>query len=261
MNQEIYTLLSQMVENREPAALVTVVEAKGSSPGRPGFRMLVDSQGNTWGTVGGGLLEATVIKEAVAAISEEKSRIKTYTLTQDKAKGLGMVCGGEITVFIDAIVPSDTLVIAGAGHVAQPLAAMAAMIQLRIVVIDDREEFCNPERFPTAGHCLVGDIQEELKKLKLDKSSYIVLITRGHALDQAALETVVNSEAAYIGMIGSKTKVKEVFSKLREKGVPQESLQKVYTPIGLEIGAQTAEEIAVSILAEIIAVKNKKIFK
>jgi xanthine dehydrogenase accessory factor len=256
MQKEIYSRLLQMVERREPAALVTVVEVRGSSPGKPGFRMLVDAVGNTWGTVGGGLLEASIVKEGVTAIMERKSRIKTYTLTQDKAKGLGMVCGGEITVFVDAVTPPDTLVIAGAGHVAQPLAAMAAMLPLSVIVIDDRDEFCNRERFPAAEACLVGDIAEEMKKLTLDKNCYVVIVTRGHTLDQAALEIALGSEAAYIGMIGSKKKVKEVFGSLRENGVKAEKLQQVFAPIGLDIGAFTAEEIAVSILAEIIAVRN-----
>ncbi len=254
----LYAELLNRVEREETVALVTVLETKGSAPGKAGFKMLVDADGQTLGTVGGGLLEATVIKDAMEAMQERKSRLLSYTLDRDRAGGLGMICGGEAKVFIDVIAAPETLLIAGAGHVAQPLAAMGAILGFKVVVVDDREDFCNSERFPTASRCLVGDIGELLAAEKITARTYIVIITRGHLYDQVALEKTINSPASYIGMIGSRKKVKTIFNELRQKGVAEEKIARVYAPIGLEIGAKTAEEIAVSILAEIIAHKYGK---
>ncbi|RJX25741.1 MAG: xanthine dehydrogenase [Dethiobacter sp.] len=257
IQKEIYKRLLQMVEKEEPAAMVTVLEAKGSVPGKPGFKMLVDLEGNTTGTVGGGLIEATLIKEAVEAIKNNTPKIGTYKLNQDVAGGLGMLCGGEVTAFVDVIAPQESLVIAGAGHIAQPLSAMAKILGFRVIVLDDREEFCNKERFPSAEQCLVGEIGEILNTIRITGNTYIVIVTRGHAYDEVALEKTINSEASYIGMIGSRNKVKNIFQNLLNKGFNESQLQKVHAPIGLDIGAKTPEEISVSILGEIILVKNK----
>jgi len=258
LQKNIYERLLQMVEQEEPAALVTVLEAKGSAPGKPGFKMLVDLEGSTTGTVGGGLIEATLIKEAVEAIKKNTPKIGTYKLNQNVAGGLGMLCGGEVTAFVDVIAPPETLVIAGAGHIAQPLAVMAKILGFKVTVLDDREEYSNKERFSTADQCLVGDIGELLETMKITRNSYIVIITRGHAYDELALEKTLNSEASYIGMIGSKNKVNKVIQSLLEKGFPESQLKRVHAPIGLDIGAKTPVEIAISILAEIILEKNKQ---
>jgi len=188
---------------------------------------------------------------------ENRSRIATYKLNQEEAGGLGMLCGGETTLYIDVIVPPESLVIVGAGHVSRPLAAMAKITGFSVTVLDDREEFCNRERFPEADALLVGEMGSLLEKISMGKNSYVVIVTRGHAYDEAALEKIIGTGASYIGMIGSKNKVKKIFQNLLEKGIPEERLRQVHAPIGLDIGAKTAEEIAVSILAEIISVKNK----
>ncbi|MEW5921900.1 MAG: XdhC/CoxI family protein [Bacillota bacterium] len=255
---DLYAELLKRVEREETVALVTVIETSGSAPGKAGFKMLVDSAGNTLGTVGGGLVEATVIRDALESIRERKSRVCSYKLDRDKAGGIGMICGGEASVFIDVIAAPETLLIAGAGHVAQPLAAMGAILGFKVVVIDDREDFCNSERFPTAARCLVGDIGEMLAAAEITPNTYIVIITRGHAYDQKALEQTINTNAAYVGMIGSKKKVQTVFKDLRQKGFDESKIARVYAPIGMDIGAKTAEEIAVSIMAEIIAHKYGK---
>jgi xanthine dehydrogenase accessory factor len=257
MNRQLLEILMQKIEAEDPVALVTVVDSRGSSPGKAGFKMLVDDTGAFMGTVGGGLLEATLINDAMAAIAANVPQLKTYTLDRDAAGGLGMICGGEITAFIDVIAPPDTLVLVGAGHISQPLAAMAKTAGFRVLVLDDREDFCNPERFPTADRCLVGGFSALLENLKIKRNSYIAIVSRGHSFDQLALEKTIRSGAAYVGMIGSRNKVETVFRNMKEIGFTAAELERIHAPIGLQIGAQTPEEIAVSILAEMIAVKNK----
>ena len=257
MEKEIFERLSQMAENAEPAALVTIIESTGSVPGKTGFKMLVDLEGNTLCTVGGGPIEATAIREAVEAIKKNASQIRKCRLDNKEAGGVGMICGGEVTVFIDVIVPPESLLIIGARHIAQPLAAMAKIVGFHVTVMDDREEFCKSERFPTADKCLVGEIPELLQEWKITGNTYITIITRGHEYDEIALEKTLLSGAFYLGMIGSQTKVKRIYSNLIEKGFSEKDLEKVHAPIGLDIKAITAEEIAVSILAQLIFVKNR----
>ena len=257
MEKEIFERLCQMTGNAEPAALVTIIKSTGSVPGKTGFKMLVDLEGNTLGTVGGGPIEAKVIREAVESIKENASKIGKYRLDNEQAGGVGMICGGEVTVFIDVIIPPDSLLIIGAGHIAQPLAAMAKTVGFHVTVMDDREEFCNSERFPTADQCQVGEIPELLQDWKITGNTYITIVTRGHELDEVALEKTLLSGANYLGMIGSKSKVQKIYNNLMEKGFSEKDLEKVHAPIGLDIKAITAEEIAVSILAQLIFVKNR----
>ncbi|HHX86627.1 MAG TPA: XdhC/CoxF family protein, partial [Firmicutes bacterium] len=166
----------------------------------------------------------------------------------------------EVTLFIEPFTSSDTLLIVGAGHIAQHLAAMAKMAGFAVTVLDDREEFCNRELFPAADQLLVGEIEELLGRVTISPQTYITIVTRGHRYDQLALEKTISSPACYLGMIGSARKVEATFNNLREMGVKPEDLKAVHSPIGLKIGAQTPAEIAVSILAEIIAVR-KRVFK
>jgi len=256
VQKEIYARLYQMVEEEKPAALITLLETVGSAPGKPGFKMLVDQEGGIVGTIGGGPVEAMAIEEALEALRTNTPKISTYTLDKEKAGGLGMICGGEITVFIDVLAPPETLIIVGAGHIAQPLAAMGKILGFNIIVLDDRHDFCNKERFPQAEQCLVGDIPKHLQNLQITDRSYVVIITRGHVQDQDALEQTLRSRAAYLGMIGSKKKVETIFKNLQAKGYSAKELEKVHAPIGLFIGAKTAEEIALSILAQVISVKS-----
>ncbi len=260
-SRDIYRELLKKVERDETVALVTVIETSGSAPGKAGFKMLVDASGATLGTVGGGLVEATVIRDALEAIREKQSRTYSYKLDQDAAGGLGMLCGGAASVFIDVIAAPETLLIIGAGHVAQPLASIAVTLGFKVVVMDDREDFCNEERFPSATQCLVGEIDELLANATITNNTYIVIITRGHAYDQVALEKTINSDAAYLGMIGSRKKVQTIFNNLQEQGIAKSKIERVYAPIGMDIGAKTVEEIGISILAEIIAHKYGKSIK
>jgi xanthine dehydrogenase accessory factor len=255
---QIYQEITRLIAGGQSIAVVTVIDCKGNTPGKQGFKMLVDAEGKTRGTVGGGYLEALATKEALASLKQGISCVRNFRLDTEEAGGIGMICGGEITVYIEVVSPAQTLLLVGAGHVSQPVAAMAKMLGFQVLVTDDRQEFCNAERFPAADRCLVADPADVFDHISINPSTYIVIVTRGHLRDQEALEKALATEAAYIGMIGSQKKVKTVFEQLRAKGVSEEELAKVHAPIGLAIGAETPAEIAVSILAEIIAVRNAK---
>jgi xanthine dehydrogenase accessory factor len=253
---DIYQEIVRIKEEGLEAALVTIVSASGSTPREEGAKMLVKPDGTIAGTIGGGSLEAQVIEEAVAVIKQGKPKHIHFTLSDKEAGEVGMICGGDVELFIEPILTSPTMYIFGGGHISLPLAQMAKLLGFKIAIIDDRPDFASAERFPEAETIVADDFSKAFSRLKIDKTSYIVIVTRGHQHDELVLNWAVGTPAKYIGMIGSKTKVKTIFNHLLAKGVSQEKLDSVHSPIGLEIGAQTPEEIAVSILAEIIQVKR-----
>lgn len=251
---DIYQEIVKVKEEGKEAALVTIVSATGSTPREEGAKMLVKPDGTIAGTIGGGGLEAQVIEEAVGVIKLGKPKHLHMSLTAKEAGEAGMICGGDLEVFIEPILTTPTMYIFGGGHISLSLAQMGKLLGFKIAIIDDRAEYASAERFPEAEMVLAGDFTKAFSKLKIDKTSYIVIVTRGHQHDELVLEWAVGTPAKYIGMIGSQTKVKTTFTHLLAKGVSQKTLDSVHSPIGLEIGAQTPEEIAVSILAEIIKV-------
>ncbi len=253
---DIYQEIVRLKAEGEEAALVTIVSATGSTPREEGAKMLVKPDGSILGTIGGGSLEAQVIAEAVKVIKQGKPKRLHMSLTAKEAEEVGMICGGDLEVFIEPVLTPSTLYIFGGGHISLPLAKMGKLLGFKIAVIDDRADFAHPDRFPEADILLAEDLARAFPQLKIDKSSYIVIVTRGHQHDEQVLEWAVGTAAKYIGMIGSQTKVKTVFSHLLAKGISQEQLDRVHAPIGLEIEAQTPEEIAVSILAEVIKVRR-----
>lgn len=253
---DIYQEIVRLKAEGEEAALVTIVSATGSTPREEGAKMLVKADGSILGTIGGGSLEAQVIEEAIRVIRQGKPKRLHIGLTAKEVAEEGMLCGGELEVFIEPILTSPTLYLFGGGHISLPLAKMGKLLGFKIAVIDDRAEFANPDRFPEADIILTEDFAKSFPKLKIDKSSYIVIVTRGHQYDDMVLEWAVGTKAKYIGMIGSKAKTKAVFSHLQAKGIAKGQLDRIHAPIGLEIHAQTPEEIAVSILAEIIMVRR-----
>lgn len=251
----IYQRIAEAFERGESVALATVINVRGSTPRETGAKMLVYADGRIVGTVGGGKMEAWVIEKAVEAIRQRQSQLVHFDLV-DPAQGDVSICGGAADVFIDVIVPQPTLLIVGAGHVAQPTAEIAALCGFSVTVMDDRAEMVSQERFPHADHRLVGDIVETLKSITITPDTHIVIVTRGHAYDEDALRAVIASPAAYIGMIGSRRKVAMTFERLRADGVDESLIARVRSPIGLNIGAQTPAEIAVSILAEILMLRR-----
>ncbi len=251
---DIYQEIVRIKDEGEEAALVTIVSTIGSTPREEGAKMLVKTDGSIIGTIGGGSLEAQVIEEAIKVIEEGKPKRLHIGLTAKEVEEEGMLCGGELEVFIEPILTPPTLYLFGGGHVSLPLAKMGKLLGFKIVVIDDRAEFANPDRFPEAERVLADDFTKSFPKLKIDKSGYIVIVTRNHQYDDIVLEWAVGTQARYIGMMGSKAKTKAIFSHLLAKGISKSLLDRVHAPIGLEIYAQTTEEIAISILAEIVKV-------
>jgi xanthine dehydrogenase accessory factor len=253
---DIYQEIVRIRAEGEEAALVTIVSASGSTPREEGAKMLVRADGSILGTIGGGSLEAQIIKEAIKVIGQGKPKQLHTSLTAKEVEDKGMLCGGELEVFIEPILTPPTLYIFGGGHIALALAKMGKLLGFKIVVIDNRAEFANADRFPEADAILAEDFSKAFPKLKIDKSSYIVIITHNHQYDDIVLEWAVGTKAKYIGMIGSQRKNKAIFSHLSAKGIAKEKLASVHAPIGLEISAQTPEEIAVSILAEVVKVRR-----
>jgi xanthine dehydrogenase accessory factor len=254
MKNDIYAELARLSAEGEDAALATVISVAGSTPRDKGAKMLVRADGSIMGSVGGGALEKAVIKEALEVICRGVARKLEYRL--NSGGELGMICGGDTEVFIEPVMAAPALFVFGGGHIALPLVKMAAMAGFKSTVIDERPDFANAERFPDAVEVVVRDTPPAYESLHIGKGSYIVIVTHGHKGDEVALEGALKTPARYVGMIGSKNKNKAVFTHLLAKGFTQVDLDRVHAPIGLPIKAQTPEEIAVSILAEMIAVRH-----
>lgn len=254
MQDDIYREITKIRDEEGEAALATVISASGSTPREEGAKMLVRPDGSIIGTVGGGGIELQVIKEAIEVIKKEKPKHLCYHLKEGDE--LGMICGGDVEVFVEPIISNPTLFILGGGHISFILTKIAKLLGFKIVVVDNRPEYATTKRFPEADGVLVADYDKAFSELKVGKSGYVVIITHGHKGDAAALEGALSSKARYIGMIGSKTKNASVYARLKAKGITQQQLDGVYAPIGLHIRAQTPEEIAISIMAEIIKVRR-----
>jgi len=238
------------------AALVTVISTEGSTPQKAGAKMVVYADGRIVGTIGGGCVEAEMTWRARQVIESRQAATASYDLTPDQAGEDGLVCGGRMQVFIEPIEGTPTLCLFGAGHVSQPLARMAKAVGFRVEVADDRVKFANRSRFPDADAILVDSFPEAAARMTLGRNSYAVVVTRGHKGDTEALEAVLGRELRFVGLLGSKPKMVHIFADLEERGVSPEVLARVHSPLGIEIGAQSPEEIAVSILAEMIAVRR-----
>jgi xanthine dehydrogenase accessory factor len=254
--REVLEAALQAEARGERAALVTVVATEGSTPQKAGARMLVRAEGGIVGTIGGGCLEAEMTWRAREAIGGGRPKLVSYDLTPEQAGEDGLVCGGRMQVFIEPIEGTPVLCLFGAGHVAQPLARMAKACGFRVELVDDRVKFANQERFPEADLIVVDSFAAAAEKMTLGANSYAVVVTRGHKGDGEALRAVVERGLRFVGLLGSRPKVVHIFAALRQQGVDSAALAAVHAPLGLEIGAQTPEEIAVSILAEMIAVRR-----
>jgi len=243
-------------ESGAPAALVTVISTEGSTPQKAGAKMLVYPDGQIVGTIGGGCVEAEMTWRARQAIESRKPQVASYDLTPDQAGEDGLVCGGRMQVFIEPIEGTPTLCLFGAGHVAQPLARMAKAAGFRVQVADDRIKFANRERFPDVDLLVVDDFAAAAAQMTLGPNTYAVVVTRGHKGDGEALRAVVGKGLRFVGLLGSRPKLVHLVSALEEAGVSPQDLAEVHCPLGIEIGAVSPEEIAVSVLAEMIAVRR-----
>src|SRR3954452_3085963 len=259
MNQEVFAAVADALDRGEPAALVTIVSAVGSTPQRVGAKMLVFPDGRLVGTIGGGCYENDAFWKAREAITNRKPQLVHYELDDDFAQETGLICGGQMSVYIEPIEPSPELYVVGAGHVGYQLAVMAQEVGFQVHVVDDREKFANRERFPNAAEVVTEDIPTWLERTKIPPHAYVVIVTRGHNNDLDALRALASRELRYLGLIGSRAKVARISDQLLSEGMAPELLKQVHPPIGLDIGAVTPQEIAVSILGELIAVKHGKI--
>lgn len=345
--REIYKKIPELIESEQVGAYCTVVETKGSTPQKPGAKLLILPDLRNIGTLGGGCVEAEARRQAIGLMQDGKPRLLEFQLDSDYGWDDGLICGGNMKIFIDlpktlgeaqmfnrlqelnaekiplmcaTVVKSDnlidnvgrkmifatngerigslgntvleadvetqitgileknsaglyiqddttlvfleplqprpTLLIAGAGHVGQALCHIGSWLDFDIVIVDDRADFASAERLPEADNIIIGDIADELRKYPKNHLTYVVIVTRGHQHDESALHSVVESDARYIGLIGSRRKIKLIFDDLMEIGIPQEKLQRVYAPVGLDISSKTVPEIAVSIASQLIQIRN-----
>ena len=249
------TAAADALKRGETAALVTVVRAQGSTPQRAGAKMLVFPDGRTIGTIGGGCYENDAIGKARLALTDGRSSVIHYELNDDFAQENGLICGGRMDVHIDPLLPDPHLFIIGAGHVGHHLAKIAADAGFRLHVVDDREKFASPGRFPSA-EIIIDAIPDWLHRAAIPPSAFVVVVTRGHTYDLDAMRALAARDLRYLGLIGSRAKVARIYDALTAEGMPIECLERVHAPIGFDIGAVTPAEIAVSILAELIAVRR-----
>ena len=253
---DIYEEIVELRQQGRRCALATIVAARGSIPSFESAKMLVRDDGTIVGTIGGGCVEAEVWQAAQEVMLQEKPRTLTFDLNHNPKYDSGLVCGGTLEVYVEALVPPPPLYIFGAGHVAHNLYKVARLASFSVTVIDDRESYANRERFPEAKEIYADDFEAVMAQLAPSDSAFIVIVTRGHKDDMKVLRWAVNTPARYIGMIGSRRKVISIYRELQKEGIPQQMFERVYAPVGLEIGAVTPEEIAVSVVAEMIAIRR-----
>lgn len=247
----IYQALATIEKNQESAALATIVRSRGSTPRHGASKMLVYADGSSLGTVGGGELERRIHAAALESMQDGEPRLLSYNMS-DPSKGDPGICGGTVEIFVEPILPDPTLLLVGAGHVGKAVAHLAKWLGFRVVIVEDRPEFCTPENIPGGDEYLPIPVDEIREHTQVNAQTYIVLATRGADVDAIALPALLNSPAPYLGAIGSKRRWAMAASLMRESGVAEEQINRVHAPIGLNLNAETPEEIALSIMAEIL---------
>ncbi len=253
--KSIFQALAELEAKNESAALCTVVRSQGSTPRNSTSKMLVYEDGSFIGTVGGGELENRVFEVAMEVLINGHAQLIEYKMA-DPSRGDVGVCGGTVEVFVEPILPPPTIVIIGGGHVGKAVIHLAKWIGFRVILSDDRPEFCNPDDVPGADEYYPVPMEKLTGEFNVTNQTYIVLATRGVATDAPGLPSLLETDAAYIGVIGSRRRWKMTTEKLIEAGVSTESFARVHSPIGLELQAETPEEIAVSIMAEILMLRG-----
>ena len=251
---DIYEEIVRLRQAGRRGAVATIVNVRGSIPSFETAKMLIRDDGSIVGTIGGGCVEAEVWQAAREIMESEKPRTLTFNLNQNPKHDTGLVCGGTLDIFIEPVLPPALLYIFGAGHVALSLYRTARTAGFDVTVIDDRENYANRERFPEAKEVIADDFDQAMSRLSPGETSYIVIVTRGHHDDMRVLRWAVQTQARYIGMIGSRRKTISIFRELVKEGIPEHLFEPVHAPVGLDIGAITPEEIAVAITDELIAV-------
>jgi xanthine dehydrogenase accessory factor len=253
-SDDVFEALVRLRREGRACALATVVRTTGSTPRKSTARMLVHRDGTITGTVGGGRLEKEVVDAAVALLAEGSSaraKLLKFHLTHE----LAMCCGGEMEVFVEPMVPEPPLLVCGAGHVAHAVVPLARKVGFAPIVIDELEEYATPARFPDAARIVDSFDVRDWKDVPLDDNTYALIVTRDHAQDQALLESLITRDLAYLGLIGSRRKIAMFEQRLTAKGIDPTRFSRLHAPVGLDIGAQTPDEIAVAIVAQLIEVR------
>lgn len=253
---DIYEEIVRLRREGRRGAVATITTVRGSIPSFQTAKMLVRDDGSIVGTIGGGCVEAEVWQAAREVMEEEKPRSLTFNLNNNPKYDTGLVCGGTLEVFIEPVLPPALLYIFGAGHVAYNLYRVAKIAGFDVIVVDDRESYANRERFPDAREVIADDFDRVTQHLHAPESAYIVIVTRGHRDDMRVLRWAVNANSRYLGMIGSRRKTISIYKELEREGILAEKFANIHAPVGLEIGAVTPEEIAVAVVAEMIAVRR-----
>jgi len=254
---DLYEEIVQLRKDGRRGAVAPIVNVRGTIPSFTTAMMLVRDVGSIVGTIGGGCVEAEVWQAAREVMETERPRTLTFDLNNDPKFDTGLVCGGTLEVFVEPILPPAELYIFGAGHVGTSLYKIAQIVGFDVTIVDDREAYANHERFPHAHQIIAEDFEKAFAQLAPSESSNIVIVTRGHREDMRVLRWAVQTPAGYVGMIGSKRKTIKIFEELQKEGVAAKLFERVHAPIGLDIGAITPEEIAISIVAELIAKRRK----
>jgi xanthine dehydrogenase accessory factor len=253
---DVYEELVRLRNLGQKCALATIVEVRGSIPSYESAKLLVREDGSMIGTVGGGCVEAEVWNAAREVIATEKPKHLTFNLGQDAAYDNGLICGGQLDVFVEPVMPVTHAYIFGAGHISKSLSKVATLAGFATVVVDNRESFANCERFPEAAAVHAAEYEEVFPSLGINETSFVIIVTRGHRDDMRILKLAIATPARYIAMIGSKRKVLNVVKELEKEGIPHAAFERIHAPMGLDIGAISPEEIAISVAAEMIAVRR-----
>jgi xanthine dehydrogenase accessory factor len=252
---DLFEEIVRMRRAGQRGALATIVHTNGSIPSYESSRMLVREDGSSAGTIGGGCVEADVWAAAKEVMQKEAPRKLVFHLNNEATYDNGLICGGTVEIFLEPILPQPVVYLFGGGHVSTAVARAAQSAGFGVGVIDDREAFANSQRFPMAQEIFTS-FEEAFAKLKPNSSSYLVIVTRGHKEDMRVLAWAVRTPARYVGMIGSKRKVLSVYRALEKEGYRMDEFARVFAPMGLDIGALSPEEIALSIVAELVAVRR-----
>ncbi len=253
---DIYDEVVRLRRVGQKCALATIVQVNGSIPSYPSAKMLVREDGSIVGTIGGGCVEAEVWNAAREVMETEKPRNLSFNLGNDAAYDNGLICGGQLNVFVEPVIPQPRAIVFGAGHISRSLCHLASLAGFRVDVVDNRELYANRERFPEADQIHAAEYEEVFPQLAINDTTYLVIVTRGHRDDMRVLRWAVDQPARYIAMVGSRRKVLGVVKEFEKEGVPRANFERIFAPMGFEIGAITPEEIAVSVVAEMIACRR-----
>jgi xanthine dehydrogenase accessory factor len=253
---DVYEELVRLRNLGQKCALATIVEVRGSIPSYESAKLLVREDGSIVGTIGGGCVEAEVWNAAREVMQTEQPRRLTFNLGQDAAYDNGLICGGQLDVFVEPVLPIPHAFIFGGGHISKSLSKVVTLAGFASVVVDNRESFANRERFPEAEAVHAAEYEEVFPQLAINETSYVIIVTRGHRDDMRVLTLALATPARYLAMIGSKRKVLNVIREMEKEGVDRAAFERIYAPMGLDIGAISPEEIAISVTAEMIAVRR-----